>query len=63
MVRGLRVELRGETQNPYKHFGATYGRNVVILTKPHCIVAVRVPSGRKKERKRRQQEEKQRTNV
>ena len=32
--------MRGETQNPY--FGATYGRNVVLLMRPRCIVAVRV---------------------
>ena len=48
MVRGLRVELRGETQNPYKHFGATYGRNVVLLMRPRCIVAVRVLSKKMK---------------
>ena len=41
-LQGLRVELRGETQNPYQHFGATYGRNVVLLMRPRCIVAVRV---------------------
>ena len=40
--------MRGETQNPYKHFGATYGRNVVLLMRPRCIVAVRVLSKKMK---------------
>ena len=50
MIHGLRVELRGETRNPYKHFGATYGRNVVLLMRPRCIVAVQVISEKMKQK-------------
>ena len=42
--------MRGETQNPYKHFGATYGRNVVLLMRPRCIVAVQVISEKMKQK-------------
>ena len=40
--------MRGETQNPYQHFGATYGRNVVLLMRPRCIVAVQILSEKMK---------------
>ena len=40
--------MRGETQNPYQHFGATYGRNAVLLMRPRCIVAVQALSEKMK---------------